>query len=81
MEKLVVANVIVAIAIGAIYALIGIDIRKWPSWLFGVYCFVSGFLVGQLNGNLQDSLVLGAFFAFMFLAAGTTIWKYRHLGE
>lgn len=31
---------------------IGLDLRKWRSWLYGLYGFISGFMIGLSVGGI-----------------------------
>jgi hypothetical protein len=74
------ANLFVFVIVAGIAMFRGLDLKKWSSWLFALYGFLSGFLCGFLkqddNGsftllvNWTGSLQLGALFAFVVMYAG-----------
>ena len=80
MTTIIFANFLVFIIISFIGAFKGLDLKKWSSWLYALYGFLSGFLLGFLrqddNGdlklllNLTGSLELGSIFAFAVMYAG-----------
>ena len=86
MATIILANIFVFLVVYVITIFIGLDLKKWSSWLYGIYGFLSGFLLGFLvfndNGslglsmNLTGSLQVGAIFAFLIMYGGaTTRWK------
>ena len=86
MAIIILANFFVFLVVVAITIFIGLDLKKWPSWLYGIYGFLSGFLFGfsefndngslGLSMNLTGSLQVGAIFAFLIMWGGaTTRWK------
>ena len=88
MAKVIVANVVLFAIIGSIWAARGIDLKKWSSWLLGMYAFISGFLAGfvrsdgaggyEVSTNLPASLQVGVVFALAFMFTGaTTRWNRR----
>ena len=65
----------------------GLDLKKWSSWLYGLYGFISGFLVGFLTSDggggyhlipsVTGSLQIGALFAFVIMYGGATSHWHR----
>jgi len=55
----------------------GLDIKKWQSWLFGVYGFLTFFLVGMVGtGDIYESVKVGTIVAFATVLVGvTTRWN------
>ena len=88
MAIIILVNFFVFLVVGAIVTGVGFDLRKWSSWLFGAYGFLSGFLFGflvfnnddslGLSMNLTASLQIGTIFAFLIMFGGaTTRWHKR----
>ena len=76
METIVVAVLVLYIVISAIGIVIGIDLKKWSSWSFVIYGFLSGFLVGCLLVDLKSGLLGGLLFAFIVLYGGAMVrWQ------
>ena len=82
---LIFGNLFVFLIVSAIATFRGLELRKRSSWLYGLYGFLSGFLIGflrsdgagglQLDTNLTLSLQGGALFAFMVMYSGAmTRW-------
>jgi len=64
------------VIVGLIGIFIGLDPKKWASWLFGVYGFVSGFLIGFLRDDVSAGLKLGLLCAVAVMWGGvTTRWQ------
>lgn len=64
-------------AIGGISIFIGLDLKKWHSWLIGVYGFVIGFLMGLVWVDISTAIIAGMLFAFLTLASGATVYRTR----
>lgn len=57
---------------------IGLDLKKWYSWLFGLYGFVTGLLFGlSKSPDVTGGLVIGAIFASIVLYGGATSYWQR----
>ena len=74
MKTLATVNgVIFAIVFGLVVAS-GFDLKKWYSWLFGVYGFLTFFLVGIVGtGNINEAIKAGALFAFFTMFGGAVM--------
>jgi hypothetical protein len=96
MITLIFANFFIFIVISAICALRGLDLKKLSNWFYGLYGFISGFLIGfvrsdgaggyQLATNLLASFQAGIAFAFAILFVGATNrwnrrWAEKYLGR
>lgn len=83
MTKPTIAEIVLTIhvIIGGIVVFVGLDLKKWHSWLVGLYAFVVGFLFAlSIWSSLSGALQLGALFAFAILYGGaTTHWHRRRL--
>ena len=57
--------------------IVGLDLRKFISWLYGAISFICGVVFGLLvNSTLMQSLKLGAMFGIFLLVAGTMTRPY-----
>lgn len=72
--KIVATVGVVIFAIVSIIAVyIGLDLKKWQSWLFGVYGFLTFLLVGLVGtGNIYESVKIGAIVALATMFVGVT---------
>jgi hypothetical protein len=73
METMVLVIFWVFAIVGTIAVMAGLDPKKWASWLYGVYGFVSGFLIGLLTDDVSAGLKLGLLFAV------AVMWGYNTL--
>lgn len=75
MAIIILANSFVFMIFLVIAGYTGLDLKKWSSWLYGIYGFLSGFLFGflvfnddntlDLSMNLTGSLQAGTLLAFL----------------
>lgn len=80
METIVLAIFWVFVIVGLIGIFIGLDPKKWASWLYGVYGFVSGVLIGFLRDDVSAGLKLGPLFAVSVMWGGvTTHWQKQRV--
>jgi len=82
MEVVILVNFIIFALIGSIVVFNGLDLKKWSSWLLGVYGFFSGFLGGFLRSDVEKLMCikLGALFAFsVMFGGGITHWHKQRL--
>jgi hypothetical protein len=77
METIILAILFTYIVGGGIRVFIGLDLRRWTSWLYGIYGFLSGFLIGFLIADIQLGLQVGAIFAFAVMYGGAMIHWHR----
>jgi hypothetical protein len=77
MKTIILANLFVFVIVSGFVVFNGLDLKKWSSWLFGVYAFLSGLSINILYPtNAFTSLEAGAFFAFIVLCGGAiTRWQ------
>lgn len=67
--------------IGGVGVFLGLNPRKWYSWLFGVCGFTSGFIVGLLRADIKGGLGMGVFFGLAVMFGGITIyWQRKRYG-
>jgi hypothetical protein len=91
MTTIILANFFVFLIVCFIATLKGLDFGKRSSWLYGLYGFISGFLIGFLRSdgsggyhvitNLPGSFQIGALFAFVVFFGGATSRWHRSMGE
>lgn len=76
MATIIIANVFVFLIVYFMVTFKGLDLKKWSSWLYGLYGFLTGFLSQDNTGdlrlavNLAGSLQVGALFAFIVIYTG-----------
>ena len=75
-----VVSLAVLLAVGYGVSIMGLDLKRRSSWLYGVISFLAGVvLIMGLNGSLIDGLIAGVIFMFMTLLSGVT--RRRHKQE
>lgn len=67
----------VFVIVGLIGIFIGLDPKKWTSWLYGVYGFASGFLIGFFRDDVSAGLKLGLLFAVAVMWGGVTTHRQK----
>jgi hypothetical protein len=80
METLITINVVILVIVTGIVIYIGLDLKKWHSWLFGAYAFLTLFLAGLIGvGSINEALKVGALgtFALMFVGVTTRLNRER----
>jgi hypothetical protein len=65
------------VLVGFIGVFLGLDLRKWSNWLYGLYGLLSGFFLGYLFYDVRRGLELGAIFAFAVMYGGACIYWSR----
>lgn len=76
METLVIANFFVLLIVVGIAIFFGLDLKKWLSWLYGLYGFMSGFSIYFLRPNVFLGLQTGVIIAFVIMYGGAmTRWN------
>lgn len=76
MLTLAYANLFIFLVVCGGCIFIGLDPRKWFSWLFGLYGFVSGFIFGLLKADTRGGIMLGALFALVVIYGGiSSFWQ------
>ena len=85
MESIILANTAIFVIIASVGAFIGFDLRKWSSWLLGLYGFISGSLIGFLERDTTLDYQLGVLFALVMMSAGAmNRWhrqRYKGIAE
>ena len=77
MKTVATVNVVILAIVTAIAIYIGINPKKWQTWLLSLYGFLSFFLAGIVGtGNFYESVAVGvvATLAIMFVGI-TTYWN------
>ena len=77
MSAIVNANFVVYLIVCGMAIFVGLDLKKWSSWLFGLYGFISGFLFGLSKADVPGGLGLGTLFAFVVMYGGATSFWHR----
>jgi hypothetical protein len=73
---------VVFAVVAGIAVSIGFDLKRWQSWSFGVYGFLTFFLVGLVGtGNVIESIKIGVVVAFATMFVGVTTRWYRKVGH
>ncbi len=77
MRTVVTVNAFILAIVVAIAIYIGIDLKKWQTWLLSLYGFLSLFLVGIVGtGNFYESVAVGAIVTLAMVIVGvTTYWN------
>jgi hypothetical protein len=82
METIILINLILFLIVFSIRTFIGLDVRKWTSWLYGLYGFFSGFWCSFIreDAEMSSRLLLGALFAFaiMYIGAFVRVNRQRY---
>ncbi len=91
MATIILTNFFIFITVSSIATFKGLDLKKRYSWMYGLYGFISGFLVGFIRANdgggyhlvtnLIGSFQAGIAFALMVLVGGATTRWHRSIGE
>jgi hypothetical protein len=77
METIAVVNFYIFLVVGFIGIFMGLNLKMWTSWLFGLYGFLSGLLLGLVFLNANSGLELGAIFAFAVMFGGANVRRGR----
>lgn len=77
MKTVATVSVVVFAIVWGIAIYIGLDPKKWQTWLLGLYGFLTFFLVGIVGtGNFYESVKVGAIATFAFTFGGIiTYWN------
>jgi len=77
MEKFIIVDIIVFLIVYGICIIIGLDLKKWYSWLAGLYGFLSGCLIGFLDNDGSPSWQLGLIFTVVIMLSGAVMRQQR----
>lgn len=72
MSTIVNLNFVIYLIVCGICIFVGLDLKKWYSWLCGLYGFISGFFFGLSKADVSGGLQLGLLFAFVLIYGGAT---------
>jgi len=77
METIVTVNGVIFVIVLGIAIYIGIDPKKWQTWLLSLYGFLTFFLAGIVGtGNFYESIKVGAIATFAVILTGIiTYWN------
>jgi len=77
METVATVNVVIFLIVYGIAVFIGIDPKKWQTWLLSLYGFLTYFLAGIVGtGNFYESVAVGVIVTFAFTFGGIiTYWN------
>lgn len=66
------------LCIAGVFIFLGLDLKKWRSWLLGLCGLITGFLVSWVWTDVQNAFIFGLLVAFLVLYGGATIrWQRR----
>jgi hypothetical protein len=77
MENIAVVNFYIFLIVGFIGIFMGLNLKMWTSWLYGLYGFLTGFLLGFVFLDPSSGLQLGAIFAFAVMFGGASVRRGR----
>jgi Na+/H+-dicarboxylate symporter len=77
MKTIATFNAIICALVFARAVYLGLDPKKWQTWLIGLYCFLSLFFAGIVGtGNSFESGKVGAIITFALVFGGIiTYWS------
>ena len=71
-------GLIIFFVIAFIASFKGFDLKRWSSWLYGVICFLSGFLISfSSTNNPIEGLKVGSIFAVVILIGGAAMRRHK----
>jgi hypothetical protein len=77
METIAVANFYIFLIVGFIGIFMGLNLKMWTSWLYGLYGFLTGLFLGSVFLNPSSGLQLGTLFAFAVMFGGASVRRGR----
>lgn len=81
MKTIAIANSIIFIVIGWFVVTLGFDIKKPTNWLYGLYGFLTGVLIGISYSDLKNAVIVGVLFFFIIMFGGATTHMHRERWE
>lgn len=77
MKTLATVNGVIFTLVVSIATYIGLDPKKWQTWLLSLYGFLTFFLVGIVGtGNVYEAVKIGAIVTLAMIFVGiTTYWS------
>ena len=79
METMITVNIFVFLIVASRYVFIGLDLKKWSSWLLGLYGFLTGSLIGLLRSGEPLSLQVGVLLAFAVIFVGAMVRRNKQI--
>ena len=71
MKSIATVNGVIFVIVCAIAIYLGLDPKKWQTWLLSLYGFLTFFLAGIVGtGNLYESVAVGAIGTFAVILGG-----------
>jgi len=55
----------------------GVNLKKWYGWAQVLASFLLGWFIGWPIQNVNESIILGTFFAILTLLLGPIAWRRR----
>lgn len=81
MKTLILIFAYMFVLVGGIFIYIGLDLKKWYSWIIVLYGFTVGFLVGKVWVDINTGVTAGMLLAILVLVNGTMVqWHRRKWG-
>ena len=77
MKTIVITNFYISVLVSFIGVFLGLDLRKWSSWLYGMYGLLSGFFLGFSFYGVRLGLEMGAIYAIAVMYAGAWVYWSR----
>jgi hypothetical protein len=77
MKPIVIANFYIFLIVSFIGVFLGLNLKKWSSWLYGMYGLLTGFILGFSFYSARLGLELGAIFAVAVMYAGASVYWSR----
>ena len=77
MKTIATVNGVIFVIVYGIAVFLGIDPKKWQTWLLCLYGFLTFFLAGIVGtGNVYESVTVGVIVTFLFTFGGIiTYWN------
>jgi hypothetical protein len=76
-KSMTLVNLFVFFIVFVIGVINGFDLKKRSTWLYGIWGFLSAFLLGFLFADMGAGLLFGVVTAFMVIYTGTMISWHR----
>ena len=77
METIVFANFFVYLVVCGYCIFVGLNPKRWSSWLYGLYGFISGLILGLSKSDIQGGIELGLLFAFVVIYGSITSYWHK----
>lgn len=77
MKVLFVIVICIYAIVSSISIMVGLNLKKWYSWLVGAFGFIAGFLIGLLSVDAQTGIAVGIIFSFLTLTSAAVSYRNR----